>query len=81
MSLLFALPFPQQKELGFRSWHSMLNVNYKLSQLEAISPAAVTGEASRMLNTEDESRMGSQAQDPSGPRKHLRAGINPLFIS
>lgn len=35
----------------------MLEEDYKLLQLEAISPVAMTGEASRMLNTEGESRM------------------------
>lgn len=35
----------------------MLEEDYKLLQLEAISPVAMTGEASRMLNTEGESRI------------------------
>lgn len=41
----------------------MLEEDYKLSQLEAISPVAMTGKASRMLNTEGESRT---AQPSSG---------------
>lgn len=50
--------------------------DYKLLQLEAISPVAMTGEASRMLNTEGKSRRSSQAQVPSGPGKQIwEAGI------
>lgn len=50
-------PKPQQKEHSSGCEHTGLEVDYTLAQLEAISPAAVTGEARRMLNTEAESRM------------------------
>lgn len=64
----------------------MLEEDYKLLQLEAISPVAMTGEASRMLNTEGESRRNSQAQVPSGPGKQtwetgIKAEAKAVFIS
>lgn len=61
---------------GMRLWQRMLQEDYKLWQLEAISPIAMTAEASRMLNIEGESRRNSQAQVLSGPGKQIwEAGI------
>lgn len=64
----------------------MLEEDYKLLQLEAISPVEMTGEASRMLNTEGESRMEQPNSGAIWTRKaDLGAGIKPeaksLFIS
>lgn len=52
----------------------MLEEDYKLLQLEAISPVAMTTEASRMLNIKGESRRNSQTQVPSGPGKQISEG-------
>lgn len=49
----------------------MLEEDYMLLQLEAISPVAMTAKPSRMLNIEGESRRNSQAQVPSGPGRQI----------
>lgn len=53
-------------------WQRMLEEDYKLLQLEAISPVAMTGKAGRTLNTEGESRM---EQPNSGAIWTKKAGL------